>query len=257
MKQEYWKKLEAAFEQAVGGDVTDSHPLDILHQVLDALEGRVLSFKSGQGPERLVVRIAARDESQGAVYRRTFVEEPYLQDAARQTLEELGWPPDRQPEVAAEVAVEPGLLAGGRRFVIEEVWPAPEKTAAALKGQACLTVEQGAADGSPLVIARPRTMIGRQADVYNQLGQPIRHNDLAFREDDDVSLTVSRSHAHIEFDARRKQYRLFHDEGSSTTGVVRDGRLLDITRNPRGLALMHGDVIYLGKARVRFEMVDK
>jgi hypothetical protein len=254
MRKDYWKKLESAFEQIVGGEVTDSHPLDILHQVLDELEGRVLSFKRKLAPERLLVRICAKDETQGALFRRAFLDEPYLKEAVRQELEELGLAEDKQPEIEIEVAVQPGLF-DGKRFVIDEVWKS-QSQAGPRRASARLVVVEGVAEATPIEITKDRTTIGRRSDVHNQMGHPIRHNDLAFTEEDPISRTVSRSQAHIEFDARKKQYRLLHDEGSSTTGVLRDGRLIDITKNPRGLLLMPGDVLYFGKARVRFEASD-
>lgn len=152
------------------------------------------------------------------------------------------------------MVVQAGGL-NGERFRLEEVWVS-EAPAVSGRGTARLIADLGIAEPSPLEIRKARITIGRQVDVHNPLGHPIRHNDLAFSESDDLGRTVSRSQAHIEVDGRRKEYRLFHDGGSSPTGVLRDGRLIDITRNPRGLLLTSGDVLYFGKARVRFEVSD-
>ena len=57
---------------------------------------------------------------------------------------------------------------------------------------------------------KPRVHIGREVDVYRNGGMH-RRNDLAFVEDSEVNRSVSREHAHIDYDRTTGEYRLFND----------------------------------------------
>jgi pSer/pThr/pTyr-binding forkhead associated (FHA) protein len=90
-----------------------------------------------------------------------------------------------------------------------------------------------------------------------QAGGPTRHNDIAFSEEDSVSKSVSRQHAHIERDAKTGQYRLFNDrvyKGAENCGVylVRGGVSHAVHRGGHGSALQDGDEIHLAQAILRF-----
>jgi FHA domain len=62
----------------------------------------------------------------------------------------------------------------------------------------------------------------------------------------------SRKHAHIRFEDG--DYRICDDGSEFGTRVSRDGRPVDVpSGNRRGEKLRHGDEIYLGRARLRFE----
>lgn len=117
-----------------------------------------------------------------------------------------------------------------------------------------LTVEQGQATPPSLPIQKARVNLGRMTEVRDQQGRVVRRNDVVFGDEGEINTSVSRLHAHIEFDAASDEYRLFDDNSAEGTVVFRDGRRIVVPQgNRRGVSLASGDEIYLGRARVKFE----
>jgi hypothetical protein len=123
-----------------------------------------------------------------------------------------------------------------------------------------LTVVEGTANCGDMALDRKRVNIGRTVNVYRNEGLS-RRNDLAFIEDSDINRTVSREHAHVEYDESEGIYKIFNDrwykrnekgEGSCGIWIVRDGMSQEVHRNERGMRLEAGDEIHLGKAVLRF-----
>ena len=71
-------------------------------------------------------------------------------------------------------------------------------------------VQKGSANAPELPIEKPRVHIGREPEVYRNGGMH-RRNDLAFVEESEVNRSVSREHAHIDYDRTTGEYRLFND----------------------------------------------
>ena len=129
-------------------------------------------------------------------------------------------------------------------------------TRAQPSGPGRLIVLQGTANEPELVLSKPRTNIGRTAEVYHASG-PSRRNDLAFTEDNEINRTVSREHAHIAYSPKTGSYRLFNDryykgDGNCGLWIVRDGLSQPVHRTPRGTVLKSGDEIHLGTAVLQF-----
>jgi hypothetical protein len=98
-------------------------------------------------------------------------------------------------------------------------------------------------------LSKLRIYIGRLPEVLDAQGRPVRRNDIVLDHS-----TVSRAHAHIEWDAGSGEYRLFDDGSSYGTGIVHDGRLVNVPAGAgRGIRLHPGDELYLGQARVRID----
>jgi hypothetical protein len=138
---------------------------------------------------------------------------------------------------------------------------APVQPPAPVRKAARLVVIKGRANDKDLLLNKARTNIGRTVDIYRADG-PSRRNDLAFTEEDDVSRSVSREHAHILYDKRTNEYRLYNDRrpkpGAKDNGcglwIIRDGLSLEVHHNTRGTSLQAGDEIHFGRAAVRFQM---
>jgi pSer/pThr/pTyr-binding forkhead associated (FHA) protein len=119
-------------------------------------------------------------------------------------------------------------------------------------------VREGTANVTEIRLSKARTNIGRVVDVVRSEGL-FRRNDLAFAEDTEVNRSVSREHAHIQFDKAAGEYRLFNDRwyplGGRDCGtwIVRDGMSQEVHRNARGTKLEPGDEIHFGLAVVVFE----
>lgn len=138
----------------------------------------------------------------------------------------------------------------------------PVQSASQPKKTARLIVLKGAANEGEILLNKPRTNIGRTVDVYRADG-PSRRNDLAFTEDNEINRTVSREHAHVAFQKKTGEYRLFNDRwyklGGKTEGgcglwIIRDGLSQEVHRNGRGTKLQAGDEIHLGRATLKFQL---
>lgn len=112
----------------------------------------------------------------------------------------------------------------------------------------------GVSSSPEFFVDRPRINLGREREVIDAQGRPIRRNDLHFPEGaDNANSTVSRSHAHLRFDPATGEWRIYDDGSSLGTAVFRDGHRIDVPAHaPRGAMLRPGDEIYLGQARLLF-----
>ena len=167
------------------------------------------------------------------------------------------------PELQVELRNTPQLPGPGEEFV----WIETETRAAAEAGTvqqrpraARLFVIHGLANVSEVAVTKIRTNIGRTVDVFRTEG-PSRRNDLAFIDDTEINRTVSREHAHILRDRKTGEHRIFNDrwyKAGATPApqcglwIVRDGLSLPVYRSQRGVVLLPGDEIHLGRAVVKF-----
>ena len=103
-------------------------------------------------------------------------------------------------------------------------------------------------------LAAPRIDIGRSAEVRDHRNRLIRTNHVVFTEGEGgVNETVSRAHAHIDYEPRTGGFRL-HDDGSEHgTGIIRGGKTISVLRGTRGVRLQPDDEVVLGEARVRIK----
>jgi predicted component of type VI protein secretion system len=99
-----------------------------------------------------------------------------------------------------------------------------------------------------------RVNIGRQPTVADATGRVVRRNDIAFTGDDDVSRSVSRAHAHVAWVPAAGTYRVFDEQSSHGTAVVRGGRLIQVPSGRDGLKLVAGDEVHVGRAVVVVEI---
>jgi hypothetical protein len=202
-----------------------------------------------------LVRVSMRgvEESRAAAFRSGFFRS-YL---AHEIQGKLRADSVRFPEqLQVEVEVATGLPMPDEPWIT--VVAASLERPAGLRNRARLLVRQGSANAQELSIDKPRIHIGREVDVYRD-GGIRRRNDLAFVEDSDVNRSVSREHAHIDFDDRTGECRLFNDRWYArgtdcATRIVRDGVSLEVHRDTRGTKLEPGDEIHLGRAIVSFTM---
>ena len=113
-------------------------------------------------------------------------------------------------------------------------------------GTSCFTLP----DGSTVEFRKNLIFVGRTPEVLDERKRVVRRNDLVIDGD-----TVSRAHAHIEF--IDGEYRLFDDGSSYGTSAIHDGRLVEVAKaGSRGLRLNSGDDLYIGQARLHFELAE-
>jgi hypothetical protein len=207
---------------------------------------------------RIVIRAGGSD---AAVFERDFFRR-FFEEEVRKSLtkESCRVPGDLRVEIRAtgEADDEDNWLR--IETVAEDIQPVEERPQA--RRSARLVVVTGTANKPEVLLQKARTNIGRLVDVYNAAGLS-RRNDLSFAEEDAVNRTVSREHAHIVFDKKTGEYRLFNDrwykrgnkaENNCGLWIVRDGMGQEVHRDTRGTRLLPGDEIHLGKAVVKFQI---
>ena len=256
------RSLDAAVGEFVGA--TSATPLEIVHQVLDRAEQEIQH--AGRGRRvfpytrlRLIVP-AGRDRHARARFAVIAEGPPSLTERLRARLESAGC---RTSHVNAEVTYvsKPGAHWPAPEFHVEflrderpAVPPTIEEPAAppAVVPRLKLTVAKGATGHRHYLFSGGRIDIGRRAEVLDARHRLVRTNHVVFEEDGgDVNGSVSRRHAHIEYDPDKCEYRLMDDRSAHGTGIVRHGRTIPVLAGSRGARLQTGDEIVLGQARLR------
>lgn len=207
-----------------------------------------------------VVRVHLRGipESQTEVFESGFLAD-YLNQELRQALERSSY---RFPEdLELELKPKAELPTKGEEWITVETESRPHTARdSQTRRSARLVVVEGKAAQAEILINKARTNIGRGIEVLRSDG-PARRNDLAFTEEDETGRSVSREHAHILFEKKAGECRLFNDrwhkpgraaEANPGVWIVRDGLSQPVHHNARGALLRHGDEIHLGQAVVRF-----
>jgi hypothetical protein len=244
------------FEGPLGRTATLESPpelAEIRFAVLD--EVRRHSYRAGARqvlPYDLVrVHMRGVEEGRAAVFRSAFFRQ-YLEHEIQGNLRASGV---RFPErLRVEVEIGTGLPLPDEPWLTVAV--ASQGDPAELRKTARLLVRHGRSNAPELSLEKPRVHIGREVDVYRNGGMH-RRNDLAFVEDCEENRSVSREHAHIDYDTTTGEYRLFNDRWYArgtdcATRIVRNGVSIEVHRDTRGTRLEPGDEIHLGQAIVIF-----
>jgi hypothetical protein len=256
-------------------------PLEIRRAILDDVETHVVAVGEGRRifpHNHLRVHLLVADPEE-RVRMEAVVREGW--DLQREVAERLA---ERGAPVPADLAVEVALDAeahprfGERRFYVEylreEASPPPSPpgaatsaigatAAAVLAGAGAarptleLTVLKGVATQRVYELDGPRVFLGRLEEVVDPDGRVRRRNDVAFLEVGEVNSTVSREHARISWDAESGDYWLRAEQNASGTRIYRSGRAIDVSSHDRrGVRLLGGDEIYLGRACLKVGMRD-
>lgn len=256
------RSLDAAVGEFVG--TTTVTPLEIIQQVVDRAEQEIQHAGRGRRvfPYTRVILIvpAGRDRTARARFAAIAEGPPTLAERLRARLESAGC---RTAHLTADVTYvsKPGATWATPEFHVEflrEALPpptpvidepaAPAASAPRLK----LTVAKGTTGHRQYQFTGGRIDIGRRAEVLDARHRLVRTNHVVFEEDGgEVNGSVSRRHAHIEYDAAKREYRLLDDRSAHGTGIVRHGRTIPVLAGSRGARLQSGDEIVLGQARLR------
>jgi hypothetical protein len=232
-----------------------AEPLDHWTEIQKQLRAHIALGLTKQPvfPSRhLTVTFPAADESERARIEGAF-EEQVFRAAVVAFLEEEGakTPPDLWitldfTEAGDSVAVRFGNERNQQVAAANSADPATEAI------RPMLRVRKGDAPVSSLPLATHRVNLGRQERIRDTKGNLVRRNDLHFADvKNGVNETVSRRHAHLEYDPEGGGYRLFRDSPDAETAVASDSRVIDdVPLGGLGILLKPGDVIRLGKAEV-------
>ena len=237
--------------------------VEIQRAILDEVEDRaqLLPRARRRFPyNELLVRIAAPEPDRRSAVEIVFVEGNALQNEIANHLRREGieLPPDLHVQVEAIEEAPAEIAAKGFHISYSIREPLkPDSAAAAAPSQRVvkLTVLHGDSEQPSYELSRSRIHLGRLAEVLDERRRPVRRNDVVFRESSEKpNSTVSRAHAHIEFDEASGEFRLFDDGSAYGTSVIHNGRLVNVPpAGGRGLRIVPGDEIYVGQARILFE----
>lgn len=262
------RRLESGLGRLLGTQGGDaSEPLELVTGILRDIEQRV--EPTGGGHRRFpyntinITVLAANKEEQDRYDSALSDLEPKI----RERLRELACDPPGKLDISVQFAKKPrkGWAADQRvelAFSRETAAVAASSRAAREREReapASLTVRlvvlRGAAAKRTYSFEQRVIRFGRGEDLAEASGRS-RRNDIAFQDDeDDVNRTVARAQAHLQFDAERREFRLFDDGSSNGTRIVRDAEIITVTpHGPRGVRVTNGDILEFGRARIRFEV---
>ncbi len=256
--------LERRIDEKLRGMLRPSSPdqkrelLEVHRAILDDVAAHVDTLPRGKQAfvyTHLDVQILLPDPALRRSYELVFVEADALARDIRLRLE------DQRIELPEHLAVQVELVpelppdVAARGFdvhygSIPSVQPSEELM------EVRFTIIAGSAQQPELCMKKRRINLGRLAEVVDADARLTRQNDVAFRDDAQApNPSVSRAHAHIEFDPGKAVFRLFDDRSAHGTTVIRDGSVIQVPQGPsKGVALQNRDEIVLGQARLRFEL---
>ncbi len=256
--------LERRIDETLRGMLRSSSPdqkrelLEIHRGLIENVTAHVDTLRRGKQVfpyARLEVRILLPDPALRRSYELIFVEADALSRDIRLRLEDqrVELPPHLAVQVELVPELPPDVAARGFDVHYGSI-PAPQLSGEVMEVR--LSVITGSAEQQELCLKKKRINLGRLVEVIDADGRLTRKNDVAFLDDAPApNPSVSRAHAHIEFDPEKAVFRLFDDRSAHGTTVLRDGSVIPVPQGPsKGVALRHGDEIALGQARLRFEV---
>lgn len=255
------RKLGKKIEGLARRKGTRPEPFELIPAILDDVEEHI-EPTGGAGRtfpyDRLVVHVAV-ESGRAAAARAVFAHEPPLAERIRERLLQARAEPQPGLKVLLKVVEGPSPKAWrGRSFTIDyqQQVPGDRRRTAPSSGAPSvrLVVLCGQTGRRTHELRLQRIEIGRMDTVVDRTRRTVRRNHLAFLDqEDEVNASVSRAHAHLEYQEDERGFRLFDDDSSQGTRVLRDGRSHDVpSRGSRGVKLRHGDELQFGQARVQF-----
>ena len=251
-------------------------PLEIAHAVVDIVEKEVQPAGRGRHLfpfNRIKVLLVAPSRHAQARFDAIFAVEPTLTQRIQTRLETAGCVPAglavsvEYVPVAGQGWSAPDVQVEFDRVDVPE--PEPPTSAEATVGKqeqeparaeepppaVEIEIATGAAEQPTYEFQFPRIDLGRCTHVRDRRNQLVRTNHVAFADTDDaVNRTVSRRHAHLEFVAAERAFRVYDDGSEQGTAVARGGRTIAVPPGARGVRLQPGDEILLGNARLRVKV---
>jgi len=264
------RRIEKSLDQRLrgvfsGGSAAGDEPgtregVELYRDALDQIAHRATAGKRGDRIfpfNRVTLELAAADPERKAILETIFDPGQFLDDIRDTLKQERVTPP---ADLAVNIhfpenaLVEMRVICERSKEEPAQVPTSPAPATVALLPARLVTIS-GVASSPEFYLERPTINLGREAEISDSLGRAIRRNELWFPEDaHEANPSVSRSHAHLRFDPTAREWRIFDDGSSIGTTIFRAGRRIDVPPHAgRGVALRHGDEIYLGQVRLHFE----
>jgi len=235
-------------------------PLEVLHGILQAVDEHV--EPAGRGTHvfpfnRIKVSIVATTRDARARFASVVDTDPTLQKRIAARLRQRGC---EAAGVLVRISYVPQAESG---------WESPEYHVDFSQGataelpapdpepgrEITLTITNGAADKPDYALTMDRINLGRCEEVRDSRNRLVRTNHVVFKDSaGSTNDTVSRRHAHIDYNARSRDYRLSDDRSAYGTSIVRNGAAIEVPAGSRGIRLQTGDEIVLGEARLKVKL---
>jgi FHA domain len=250
------RRFDRAARDAVGAGMCE--PLEIVHLVVEAVEHeiqpggrgtRVFPFNS------ITLSVLASSREGRARFEAVLAGDPSLRDRIVERLRSKSCPIDDLTLDVAYVARAPKDWRHPQfnlAFARVTRAPAGDARRDPAFARIDLTVVRGTAERKTYSFAAKRIDLGRCPEVRDTRNRLIRTNHVAFVEGSgEVNQSVSRRHAHLEYEPTSGGYRLRDDGSVHGTSVIRNGSTVAVPPGSLGVRLRSGDELVLGEARLR------
>lgn len=232
-------------------------PIELYRAILDEVTSRIDAMPRGRrifAYSRVSVRVLLPNPERRRSYELVFTEADPLTRDIKARFEENRVEYPTSFKVETELTDHLPLDVSERGFEVAYSNPpaaAPRSDTIPIR----LTILVGNAEKDKYELAKRRINIGRLAEVLDSDMRTVRRNDIALKDDSSVeNSTVSRAHAHLEYDPDANRFRLFDDGSARGTTVMREGSLIPVPRGKsKGVLLQPDDEICLALVRIRFE----
>jgi hypothetical protein len=257
--QKLERRIDEKLRQALRSSSPDQTPelIEVYRAILDEVASAIDTLPRGRltfGYSHVDVCVLVQNPERRRSYEIVFLEADSLTRDIKAQFEE--GKVDFPSRLKIDVALVDSLPLDVSERGFDVSYSNPSGSALALDTiPVKLTVLVGNAGQNQYCFTKKRINLGRLAEVLDSDLRTVRRNDLPLNDDSTVAnSTVSRAHAHIEFDADASRFRLFDDDSAYGTTVVRDGSVIPVPKGAsKGVLLERRDEIILGKVRIRFE----
>ncbi len=256
--------LERRVDQMLRGLVRSSAPgqrqelIEVHRAIVEEVASHVDPLPRGRisfGYSLVEVQILAESERRRS-FEKVFVEGAALERDIKSYFDDtlVEYPVGLRVKVELVDDLPPGVKARGFDLSYSN---AAKTSVSAEPIQVRLTMLVGVAEQREYCLQKQRINIGRLSEVLDDQLRPTRRNDVAIKDEAaGVNATVSRAHAHLEFDVEASRFRLFDDGSAQGTTLLRDGSLSPAPRGAsKGVLLLPGDEIIVGLVHIGFEHV--
>jgi hypothetical protein len=254
--KEVWSSIQQTL-QSRAASVEARELAEIRHDIIEEVRGSIQELSLGRYVfpfNRILVEIRPRTSAERAAIQTIWIDGGELQSDIRAALARADCQYDKNLIVEAgfreaTAEMEPSTTNFWLTFesASRQAASAPPVE---IRSPIRLSVLDGTAEPDSLTLSAAVTNLGRLREVFDQDGQFVRFNDLAFTDvENGINETVGRTHAHI---TRREDGRFAlansRRNDKAPTAIIRYGRSIPVILLAEPIE--PGDVILLGRARI-------
>ena len=258
--QKLERRIDQKLRQILRSSSPDQarEPIELYRAIVDEVTSHVDTLPRGKRAfvySRVSVQIVLPAPERRRSYELAFCEADPLTRDIKDYFHENGIEYPNRFTVEVALVEDPARDVSERGFEVSYSNP-PESAPASNPMRIRLTILVGNAEREQYEFAKSRINIGRLAEVLDSDLRTIRRNDVALEDDSSrENSTVSRGHAHLQYDPDANGFRIFDDGSARGTTVVKPGSVIPVPQgNSKGILLESGDEIMVAMVRIRFEL---